>query len=180
MKPLPVTVNLAEQRQAGYDEQFFSKRDYARDLTTLLPMVKDVLQKTRVAFFIDSTMKATSNMHYTLMDARVMKLPCATLEEMAEVTCKVFGPTSNHTETIPFPPLLIVTNVIDHLAIRGTLKHFGGGKGRLTEETMTAEVVAILHSMRKVIRHVLGRRSIVEVLFVSPKLDCIFLYSFCI
>ena len=167
MKPHPASVNLAKQRQGSYDEQLISNRDYARDLTTFLPIGKDVLQKTRIAFFIDSTMKATPNMHYTLMDVRVMNLPCTSLGEMAEVTCNVCGPTSNYTETIPFPSLLIFSNVIDHLAVRGTLKHFEGEKRRLKEETMTAEVMAYVHFMRKVIRQVQGRRLTVEVFFVS-------------
>ena len=157
MKPLPARVNLAEQRPARYDEQLFSNRVYARNLTTLLRMVKHVLQKKRIAFFIDSTMRATSNMHYTLMDVRIINFPITSPREMVEVTCKVFGPTSNHSETIPFPPLLISSNVIDHLATRGTLKHFEGGKRRLKEDRMTAEIVAYVDSMRKVIRQVQSR-----------------------
>ena len=80
-------------------------------------MGKEVLQKTRIALFIDSTMKATSNMNNTLMGVRLMNLFCSSLEDMAEVTCKVFGPTANPTETIPFPPLLKYSNVIGHLAL---------------------------------------------------------------
>ena len=121
-KPLPSKVKLGTQRPARYDEQLLRRRVFMRDLATLLPMGKEMLQKTRIALFVDSTMKATSNMNNTVMDVRAMNLPCSSLEDMAEVTCKVFGPAPNPTETIPFPPLLIYSNVIDHLALRGTLK----------------------------------------------------------
>ena len=115
-RPLPPRMKLAVQRPARYDEQLLRSRDFKRDLSTLLPMGKEVLQKTRIALFIDSTMKAT------LMDVQVTNLPYSSSEKMAEVTCKVFGPAANHSQTIPFPPLLIYSNVIDQLALRGTLK----------------------------------------------------------
>ena len=117
MRPLLARTRLDMQRPARYDEQLLRGRDFKRDLAALLPMGKEMLQKTRIALLIDSTMKATANMHSVLMDVRVMNLPCTSLEEMAEVTCKVFGPTANHAETIPFPPVLIYSNVIDHLAL---------------------------------------------------------------
>ena len=94
-KPLSSRIKLATQRPARYDEQLLRSRDFKRDLTTLLPMGKEMLQKTRITLFIDSTMKATANMNYTLMDMQVMDLPCSSLEEMAEMTCKVFGQRSD-------------------------------------------------------------------------------------
>ena len=127
VKPLPSKVKLGTQQPVRYVEQLLQSRNFKRDLTTLLPMGKEILQKTRIALFIDSTMKATSNMSNTLMEARVINLPCSSLEDMAEVTCKVIGPSANPAETIPFPPLLIYSNVIDHLALRGTLKYLEGG-----------------------------------------------------
>ena len=117
VKPLPSKVKLGSQRPARYDEQLLRSRDFMRDSATLLFMGKEMLQKTTIALFVDSTMKATSNMNNTLMDVRVMNLPCSSLEDMAEVTGKVFGPAPNPTETIPFPPVLIYSNVIDHLAL---------------------------------------------------------------
>ena len=146
MRPLSSRTKLDIQRPARYDEQLLRGRDFKRDLSAFLPMGKEVLQTTRIALFIDSTMKATVNVNNTLMDVRVMNLPCSSLEEMAEVTCKVFGPTANHSETIPFPPILIYSNVIDHFALRGTLKHFEGGNRRLTEAVMTGEVVAYIET----------------------------------
>ena len=168
VRPLPSKVKLAVQRPARYDDQLMRSRDFMRDVTTLLPMGKEMLQKTRIALFMDSTMKAAANMNNTLMDVRVMNLPCTTLEEMAEVTCKVFGPTVNHAETIPFHPILIYSNMIDHLALRGTLKYFEGGNRRLTEEVMTGEVVAYVEAMRNVIRRVQRMKPVVGVVFVSP------------
>ena len=168
VRPLPSKVKLAVQRPARYDDQLMRSRDFMRDVTTLLPMGKEMLQKTRIALFMDSTMKATANMNNTLMDVRVMNLPCTSLEEMAEATCKVFGPTVNHAETIPFPPILIYSNMIDHLALRGTLKYFEGGNRRLTEEVITGEVVAYVEAMRNVIRRVQRMKPVVGVVFVSP------------
>ena len=167
-RPLSSRTKLDIQRPARYDEQLLRGRDFKRDLSALLPMGKEVLQKTRIALFMDSTMKATATMNNTLMDVRVMNLPCSSLEEMAEVTCKVFGPTANHSETIPFPPILIYSNVIDHLAFRGTLKHFEGGNRRLTEAVMTGEVVAYIETMRNVIGRVQRKKPTVGVIFVSP------------
>ena len=168
MRSLPSKVKLAIQRPARYDDQLMRSRDFMRDITTLLPMGKEMLQKTRIALFMDSTMKATANMNNTLMDVRVMNLPCPSLDEMAELTCKVFGPTVYHTETIPFSPILIYSNMIDHLALRGTLKYFEGGNRRLTEEVMTGEVIAYVEAMRNVIRRVQRMKHVVGVVFMSP------------
>ena len=167
-RPLSSRTKLDIQRPARYDEQFLRGRDFKRDLSALLPMGKEVLRKTRIALFIDSTMRATANMNNTLMDVRVMNLPCSSLEEMAEVTCKVFGLTANHSETIPFPPILIYSNVIDRLALRGTLKHFEGGNRRLTEAVMTGEVMAYIETMKNVIGKIQRKKPTVSVIFVSP------------
>ena len=168
MRPLPSRTKLDIQRPARYYEQLLRGRDFKRDLSALLPMGKEVLQKTRIALFMDPTMKATAKLNNTLMDVRVMNLPCSSLEEMAEVTCKVFGPTANHSETIPFPPILSYSNVIDHLALRGTLKHFEGGNRRLTEAVMTGDVVAYIEMMKNVIGRVHRKKPTVCVIFVSP------------
>ena len=167
-KPLSSRIKLATQRPARFDEQLLRSRDFKRDLITLLPMGKEMLQKTRIALFIESTMKATANTNNTLMDIQVMNLPCSSLEGMAEVTCRVFGPSANHSETIPFPPLLIYRNVFDHLALRGTLKYFEGGNRRLTEEVMTGEVAAYVEVMRNVIGRAQRKKPMVGVIFVSP------------
>ena len=100
MRPLSSRTKLDIHRPARYDEQLLRGRDFKRELSALLPMGKEVLQKTRIALFIDSTIKATANMNNTLMDVRTMNLPCSSLEEMAEVTCKVLSHTANPSETI--------------------------------------------------------------------------------
>ena len=168
LKPLPTKVKLGTQRPVRYDEQLLRSRDFMKELATLLPMGKEMLQKTRIALFVDSTMKATSNMNNTLMDIRVMNLPCSELKEMAEVTSKVFGPAPNPTETISSPPLLIYSNVIDHLALQGTLKYFEGGNRRLTKEIMTSEVVSYIEVMRSVIKRIQRKKPTAGVISVSP------------
>ena len=56
--------------------------------------------------------------------------------------------------------------MIDHLALRGTLKYFEGGNRRLTEEVMTGEVIAYVEAMRNVIRRVQRINS----LYVAPRI----------
>ena len=101
-----------------------------------------------------------------MMDVKIMNMPCSTLEDMIEVTCKVFGPAL--TETIPFPPLLVFSNVIDHLAVRGKLNRFEPERQQFTEEFVTNEVTAYLDSMRKVVRLAQRKRTDASVIFVSP------------
>ena len=166
-RPLLSKVKLKTQRPARYDEQLLRSRNFERDLTTLLPMGKEDLQKTRIALFIDSTMKATSIMNNTLMDDRVMNLSCSLLKDIVEVTCKVFSPAANPTETIPFPPLLMYSKVIDHLSLRGFLKDLEGGNRQLTEEVMTSEVVSYIEAMRIVIRCVQRKKPTARKIFES-------------
>ena len=47
-------------------------KDLQRDPATKLPIGKEVLQKTRIALFVDSTMKVTTNMKNNMMDVKVM------------------------------------------------------------------------------------------------------------
>ena len=107
LQPLQATNNrLARQRPGRFGENHLQSKNYARNPITLLPMGKDLLQKTRIALFVDSTIKSSYNSNNTLMDVRLMNMPCTTLNEMAEVTDKIFTPAG--TETIPLPPILCI------------------------------------------------------------------------
>ena len=64
-----------------------------------------------------------------------MNMPCTSLSEMAEITDKILTPAA--AETIPLPPILVYSNVTDHLALRATLKYFELGHTRFTEEFVT-------------------------------------------
>ena len=110
------------QRQGRFAEDRLQSKNYARDPITLLPMGKDLSQKTRIALFVDSIIKSSYSANNTLMDVRSMNMPFTSLSEMAEVTNKIFTPAA--AETIPLPPILVYSNVIDHLALRGTLRYF--------------------------------------------------------
>ena len=78
--------SFLRQRPGRFDEERLQTKNYARNPITILPMGKDLLQKTRIAFFVDSTIKSSFNSHNTLMDVRMLNMPCTTLNEMAEVT----------------------------------------------------------------------------------------------
>ena len=131
MQPLQTTnERLARQRPGRFGENHLQSKNYARNPITLLPMGKDLLHKTRIALFVDSTIKSSYNSSNTLMDVRLMNMPCTTLNEMAEVTDKIFTPAG--TKTIPLPPILVYSNVIDHLALRGSLRHFDTQSNRFT------------------------------------------------
>ena len=92
IKPLPPHVKLSKQQAGRYAESLFRNEVYKVDPVTLLPMVKEVLQKARIVLFVDSTIKSSSNMNYNLLDVRVRIMPYSTLEKMTEGMCKVFGP----------------------------------------------------------------------------------------
>ena len=115
-----ISERLTRQRPGRFGENQLQTKNYARDSITLLPMGKDLLQKTRIALFVDSTIKSSYNANNTLMDVRLMNMLCTSLSEMAEVTDKIFTPAA--AETIPLPPILVYSNVIDHLVLRGTLR----------------------------------------------------------
>ena len=151
LQPLQSTNRLIRQQPGLYDEDRLQTKNYARYLITLLSMGKDLLQKTRIAFFGDSTMKSSYNANNTLMDVRVMNVPCTSLSsEMAEVTDKIFTPVA--AETIPLSSILVYSNVIDHLVLQGTLKYFESGHVRFTEAFVTDEVTANLETMSNITR----------------------------
>ena len=79
LQPLqPSTERLTRQRPGRFRENHLQSKNYARDPITLLPMGKDLLQKTRIALFVDSTIKSSYNSNITLMDVRLMNMPCTT------------------------------------------------------------------------------------------------------
>ena len=104
LQPLQPTNRLTCQQLARFAEDRLQTKNYARDPITLLSMGKDLLQKTKSAFFVDSTIKSSYNARNTLMDVRLMNMPCTSLSEKAEVTNKIFTPAA--AETIPLPPIL--------------------------------------------------------------------------
>ena len=143
LQPLqPSTERLSRQRPGRFGENHLKSKNYARDPITLLPMGKDLLQKTRIALFVDSTIKSSYNSNNTLMDVRLMNMPCTTLSEKTD---KIFTPAA--AETIPLPPILVYSNVIDHLALRGSLRYFDMQSTRFTEGFITDEVVAYIETM---------------------------------
>ena len=142
--------NLVRQRPGRFDQDCQQPNNYARNPITILPMGKDLLKKTRIASFFDSTMKSSYNSHNILMDVRVMNMPCTSLSEIAEVTDKMFTPAT--AETIPLPPLLVYSNVIDYLALRGTLEFFEPSHERFTEGFVTPEVTNYVETMAHIAR----------------------------
>ena len=167
LQPLQ-TINerLTRQRPGRFGENQLQTRIYARDPITLLPMGKDLLQKTTIALFVDSTIKSSYNANNTLMDVRLMNMPCTSLSEMAEVTDKIFTPAA--AETIPLPPILVYSNVIGHLALRGTLRYFDIQHTRLTEGSVTDEVVAFVETMSNVATRMRNKKPNTDTVFVSP------------
>ena len=129
-------------------------------------MGKNLLQKTRIAFFVDSTMKSSYNTNNILMDVGVMNMPCTSLSEMAEVTDKIFAPAA--AETIPLPPILVYSNVLDHLALRGTLKFFELELPRFNEGFVTDEVTAYVEAMSHITRTRKSKESTTGTVFMSP------------
>ena len=167
LQPLQATnKRLARQRLGRFGESHLQSKNYARNPITLVPMGKDLLQKTRIALFVDSTIKSSYNSNNTLMDVRLMNMPCTTLNEMAEVTDKMFTPAA--AETIPLPPILVYSNVIDHLALRGSLRHFDTLSTRFTEGFVTEEVTAYVETMSHIATMMKNKKPNTGTVFVSP------------
>ena len=85
---------------------------------------------------------------------------------MAEVTDKIFTPAG--TETIPLPPILVYSNVIDHLALRGSLRHFDTQSNRYTEGFVTDEVTAYIETMSYIVTTMKNKKPNTATVFVSP------------
>ena len=165
-QPLQPANKVTRQRPGRFAEDRLQSKNYARDPITLLPMGKDLLQKTRIAFFVDSTIKCSYNANNTLRDVRIMNMPCTSLSEMAEVTNKIFSPAA--AETITLPPILVYSNVIDHLALRGTLRYFDIKNERFTEGFVTDEVVGYEEIMASVAKMMKDKKATTGTVFVSP------------
>ena len=95
-----------------------------------------------------------------------MNMPCTTLNEMAEVTDKMFTPAA--AETIPLPPILIYSNVIDNLALRGSLRHSDALSTRFTEGFVTDEVTAYIETMSRIATMTRNKKPNTGTVFVSP------------
>ena len=165
-QPLQPANKLTSQRPGRFAEDRLQTKNYGRDPITLLPMGKDLLQKTRIALFVDSTIKSSYNANNTLKDVRLMNMPCTSLSEIAEVTDKIFTPAA--AETIPLPPILVYSNVIDHLALRGTLRYFEIENARFTEGFVTHEVVAYVERMANIAKMMKDKKPTTGMVFVSP------------
>ena len=157
LQPLqPANERLTRQRPGRFGENHLQTKNYARDLITLLPMEKDLLQKTRIALFVNSTIKSSNNSNNTLMDVRLMNMPYTSLCEMAEVTDKIFTPVA--AETIPLPPILVYSNVID----------FDMQHTQFTERFVTDEVVAYVETMSNIATMMKDKKPNTGTVFVSP------------
>ena len=165
-QPLQPANKLTRQRPGRFAEDRLQRKNYPRDPITLLPMEKDLLQKTRIALLVDSTIKSSYNANNTLMIVTLMNMPCTSLSEMAEVTNKIFTPAA--AETIPLPPILKYSNVIDHLALRGILRYFDMENEGFTEGFLADEVVAYVERMASVAKMMKDKKATTGTVFVSP------------
>ena len=167
LQPLQtISEQLTRQRPGRFGENQLQTKNYARDPITLLPMGKDLLEKTRIALFVDSTIKSSYNANNTLMDVRLMNMPCTSLSKMTEVTDKMFTPEA--AETIPLSPMLVYSNVIDHLALQRTLRYFDMQHNRFTEGFVTDEVVAYVETMSNIANRMRNKKPKTDTVFVSP------------
>ena len=91
---------------------------------------------------------------------------CTSLSEMAEVSDKIFRPAA--AETIPLPPVLVYSNVIDHLVLRGTLRFFESNHERFTEGFVTDEVTNYVETMANIARTLRNKKSSNGTVFMSP------------
>ena len=157
-QPLQPAKSLTRQRPGRFVEDRLQSKNYARDPITLLPMGKDLLQRTRTARFVDSTIKSSYNANNTLMDVRLMNM----LSEMAEATDKTFTPAA--AELIPLPSLLVYSNVTDHFALQGKLRYFDIENERFTEGFDTDEVVAYVERMASVAKMIKDKK--------QPRIRC--------
>ena len=96
-----------------------------------------------------------------------MNMPSSSwLYEMLEVTCRIFAPAA--AQTIPIPPILINSTVLDHLVLRCTLKYFEPDHPRFTEGFVTDEVTAYVEAMANTERTVRNKKATSGAIFVSP------------
>ena len=100
------------------------------------------------------------------MDIRVLNMSCTSLSTMAEVTDKLFTPAA--AETVPLPLMLAFFNVMNHLALRGTLKYFIREHVRLAEGFVTHEVTANIETMANIASRMKNKKSATGTIFVSP------------
>ena len=100
------------------------------------------------------------------MDVRLMNMPCTSLGKMAEVTDKIVTPAA--AETIPLSSILVYSNVINHLALRGTFRYFDMQHIRLTEGFVTEEVVAYVETMSDIATKMRNKKPNTGTVFVSP------------
>ena len=166
LQPLQSANRLTQQRPGRYDESRLKTKNYARKTVTLLPMGKDLLQNARGAFSVDSTMNSSYNTNNTLMEVRVMNVPCTSLSEMTEVTDEIFTPAA--AETIPIPPMLVYSIVINHLALRTTLKCFEPRHVIFTEGFVMDEVTAYVETMANIARTMKNKESASGAIFMAP------------
>ena len=85
---------------------------------------------------------------------------------MVEVTDKIFTPAA--AEPIPVPSILVSSNVIDHLALRGTLRYFDMQHTRFTEGFVTDEVVAYVETMSNIATRMRNKKPNTYTVIVSP------------
>ena len=85
---------------------------------------------------------------------------------MAEVTDKMFTPAAAKTK--PFSPMLVYSNLIDHLALRGTLEFFEPDHVKFTEGFVTDEVTDYVETMIQIARVARNKNANTGTVFMSP------------
>ena len=154
LQPLPNgAAVLLENNPSRYatvarsDEAVITDPAFGRRLSAILPCSKTELQMARVLLVVDSTLRANYQYNCLLSDVRLLTIPLATLEEIQQILMATFVPAfkkgEGKSDAIRCPPVIVVGNVFDHLAVEDRLKNLRiTGTSEEVEAMVVEEAVA--------------------------------------
>ena len=168
----PLQHNITEQFPARYTlrdgETWEANARYARNIISMKPLFKGVLQRARYCVAVDSTCRSDLPIDNLMPDVLVLTMPLSRFAEDAEMVGVMYDPNLRGSLKEPPPQRVIFANLLDHMVCEGLLRGLDAIMADTRRPGNVATLVnAVADAMERAVGIFRGRLGALA-LFVSP------------
>ena len=167
-----LNTSLRQQHAGRYGNlarDLYHDENFPRSFLQNFPHSLDSISKARVMVIVDSTMLPRASREWLLMDVVLSTLPFSTVQQMAQLVLAIYhhtGPIENNYRPKP-PNTIIICNLFDHLAVKGTLNKVAGAETPDNIELFANQVKDYVNSMEHAAAELKNKLN-VSTIFTSP------------
>ena len=140
---------------------------YARNVRSLRPLLKSVLQRYAFCVVVDSTFKTDLPVVNLMPEVMVVNMPLSRIPEIAGMVVAIIAPELMGSLKEPPPQGVIFANPIDHMACEGLLLEVNGAMQDVQHPKRAAQLLTVVANAMEIAIEILRDQIGVSALSVS-------------